>query len=71
MPREMCGQREYYAELKKSHNIESELIAKKDAAKILGISYQQFWRLLKAKKIKESAGKVSLWSLAGYVASMS
>jgi hypothetical protein len=71
MPREIYGQRDYYEILQRKHNIATELISKTEAAQVLGISYQQFWRLLKAKKIKESAGKVSLWSLAGYVASMS
>ncbi len=69
MPREIYGQREIYAQYRTEGY--AEFIPRKEACKILGVRITALQYLLQKGKISRANGKVSLWSLAGYVASMS
>ncbi len=69
MPREIYGQREIYAQYRTEGY--AEFIEYNAACKILGVAIRTLFRLMQKGKISRANGKVSLWSLAGYVASMS
>lgn len=69
MPREIYGQREIYAQYRAEGY--ADFIPRKEACKILGICIAALQNLMQKGKISRANGKVSLWSLAGYVASMS
>lgn len=70
MAREPEGMRELYACLKQDHNIDTELVSKKTAASIIGVSVKQLWRFMKAGRIRETCDKkIAVWEIARFLTS--
>lgn len=64
MPREKAGQDVIFAELVKKNPV---LLSREEAAELLRVSVNTVQRLTQRGKISSDNGRISLWSIAGYL----